>query len=298
MRIRVAYFSGTGGTALIARSLAEVMRRRQCDVHLERIGRLPAETDTDQYDSIDMLVLLFCVHDFNAPHPVSSWVTDLGAGSGTPTAVISVSGGGEMLSNRACRKRTIAALDARGYEVFFEDMMVMPSTIFSAPPDPMGAMLLEVYPLMTERLAGRLLGFERRRTRPPLLDRAFSRLCETMPRRSREFAEGFEVADTCDTCGWCVKKCPVANIAIAGSTVVFSDRCVACMNCVYGCPKQAITATTWKSYVVKEGFRLADFQRRHVSEEEWSRLGKMGGWYWSGARKYLQTAAALRRPKP
>jgi ferredoxin len=51
---------------------------------------------------------------------------------------------------------------------------------------------------------------------------------------------GFEADETCTRCGWCVRHCPVDNIALTDDAVEFADRCVLCMRCYSFCPEDAI----------------------------------------------------------
>ncbi len=72
---------------------------------------------------------------------------------------------------------------------------------------------------------GRLLGVSQRLGGGPLEALAF---------------KGFFADETCTRCGWCVKHCPVQNIAMTDEGVVFLDHCMLCMRCYSFCPSQAI----------------------------------------------------------
>ena len=54
------------------------------------------------------------------------------------------------------------------------------------------------------------------------------------------FAQGFNVSDDCDGCGYCEKICSAQNIMIKDGVPVFDDHCVACLACYHRCPKTAI----------------------------------------------------------
>jgi ferredoxin len=55
--------------------------------------------------------------------------------------------------------------------------------------------------------------------------------------------KGFFADETCTRCGWCVRHCPVQNIAMTEEGVVFLDHCMLCMRCYSFCPSQAIQST-------------------------------------------------------
>jgi ferredoxin len=77
-----------------------------------------------------------------------------------------------------------------------------------------------------------------------------------------KFAQNFQISDSCNSCGWCARNCPVSNIEIpeGASKPHFLDRCVICTRCVYGCPVQAIK--TKGSITLKNGFDLAAVEKR------------------------------------
>ena len=52
--------------------------------------------------------------------------------------------------------------------------------------------------------------------------------------------ERFYVTDDRVKCGKCIKVCPVQNISFREGSIVFADRCVACLGCYHRCPNKAI----------------------------------------------------------
>ena len=49
-------------------------------------------------------------------------------------------------------------------------------------------------------------------------------------------------AARCDQCGWCVRECPMANIALEPLPVL-GGRCIRCYRCLTGCPQKAFDAS-------------------------------------------------------
>jgi flavodoxin len=94
--IRIDYYTGTGGSKLVAELLADKLKNENLNVEVNRIYRDHIngveKLETDYY------ILIFPVHSFNAPKPIYEWVKHL-AGNRCKTAVISVSGGGNVMSN-------------------------------------------------------------------------------------------------------------------------------------------------------------------------------------------------------
>lgn len=108
--IKIAYYSGTGGTELAAKTLQDALKKMNCVSTLEHImfGVKPTK------GSHELLILLFPVHAFNAPHAVYQWLDDLEAIRSVNAAVISVSGAGEVCPNTACRVGSIKRLQKKG----------------------------------------------------------------------------------------------------------------------------------------------------------------------------------------
>ena len=98
-RIVLTWFSGTGGTERVGRRLAEQL---ESFGHTGQTIRLRSGEPT-ACDAHDRLVVLFAVHAMNAPSPVYQWLDALPLSPGASAAVLSVSGGGEVSPNTACR---------------------------------------------------------------------------------------------------------------------------------------------------------------------------------------------------
>ncbi|MDY9925554.1 hypothetical protein [Methanosarcina sp.] len=141
-KVKIAYFSGTGSTARVADALEREFTAYEISViKLEiRAGNIVSG------DKEDLLILLFAVHAFNAPKVVYKWIDSLSSNNNRPVhaAVISVSGGGEMTPNTACRVSSIRKLERKNCKVVYEKMVVMPSNWFVKTDDRLAIRLLEI----------------------------------------------------------------------------------------------------------------------------------------------------------
>jgi len=236
---------------------------------------------------IEKLILLYPLHAFNAPEPVEEWIQSIGNQEGTPAAVISVSGGGDMIPNTASRVRVIKMLRKKGFDVFYENDITMLSNISVAMPEPMAIKLIQVLPEKVGAMAGDILAEKRRRTSPFVFDRLFSTVGRLERRGAKSFGKAIRVSDECDGCGLCAEQCTSENISMPGEKPVFSDKCNLCLGCLYACPKGALAPGKAKFIMLKE-FKLKDMEKKAAESEPVSADQIKGGPVWNGVKKYLR----------
>ncbi|RCX13840.1 hypothetical protein DFR58_11676 [Anaerobacterium chartisolvens] len=290
--VKIVYFSGTGGTARAANCIAEAFKRYGAGVVSYQLGReaIPEAGE-------DMLVVLYAVHACNAPEPVYKWLDALEHTARTPAAVISVSGGGEITPNTACRASSISRLVKKGYDVIYEDMIVMPSNWIVATEDSLAARLLRVLPLKADSIVKELFEGVIRRSKPSIQDRIFSKLGELEKVGARAFGKRIRVGSGCNLCGWCEKNCPQGNISVRGAAPVFGGSCIFCLKCIYGCPKKALKPGMLKFIVIKEGYDLkaVEERTRGIRLRPVEELAK--GFLWKGVKDYLLSFGDIENNK-
>lgn len=281
--VKIAYYTGTGGTALAADCFSQSFTKRGCACSTERIAA-GAVRGRGHYE---LLLLLFPVHACNAPEAVYKWIEGLEAVSGGCAAVIAVSGGGEVSPNTACRVSSIKRLRKKGYDVVYEDMLVMPSNWIVAAPPPLALRLLQVLPDKAERIVGDILSGVHKKSSPLPWDRLLSSIGELEKLGARLWGRSIKVGDACTGCGWCAGSCPSGNITMSGGVPRFGGVCHLCLCCVYGCPSKALSPGFGKFVVVKEGYDLRELSRQVPTAGDRDVLRYAKGYLWSGVRKYL-----------
>lgn len=274
----VVYFSGTGGTARAANAVLTALEKRGVRVNKQEIRHDNVICNGDE----DLLVLLFAVHAANAPEPVYRWLEQLTPVQGIPAAVLAVSGGGEIFPNKACRLSCFKRLKKKGYEAAYEHMLVMPSNMSVATPDSLAVNLLEVLPIKAQKIVDDLLAGTKRRTKPGLLNRLMSVVCELEKKSCHLFVKGLYADEGCTGCGWCAKQCPCGNISMMEGKPVFSNQCVMCFRCVYGCPSHSIKTKRLGFLINKNGFDMKRFDTLNDVPNE-----KVKGVLWKGVNRYL-----------
>ncbi len=282
--VHLVYFSGTGGTALIAESIVNALAKRGIEVS-------KTELNTADHKDIaaDLLIMLYPVYIMTSPKPVDEWIDCSAAVDDLPAAVISVSGGGEIPPNTASRIAVIKKLEHKGYDVYYESMFIMPANVFVSLKDDLAAMILRILPSKTEKAVSDMLSAKRMRAKPFFLDRIFAKLGALEKRSGGSFAKNLKVTDGCTGCSWCKNNCPRNNITIIDGKPVWGGDCVNCFRCIYGCPHKAISVSGFaEKLILKNGFDLQALQERTQYMIELPPVEQVAkGYLFKGIRKYL-----------
>lgn len=234
--ITIVYFSGTGGTRQCAKELAELLATQNNSVQtLELRGRANLIMPPT-----DKLIIMYPVYFANAPLPVQEFAYKLEPVNGTYAAVVSVSAGGEVTPNLACRMRINAILASKGYNVVYENMLVMPANCLKKPHESVAAALLKVLPYKLQNIATDIVNGKVRRPELDLVSHVSTQFGRIPQKFSGLFALFFKCTDTCTACGLCARSCPRDNIYLDKDRARWEGYCAACMNCFYVCPQRAI----------------------------------------------------------
>lgn len=289
-RIELVYFSGTGGTARAADCMVQSLESRGCQVNrhiLEKSRSHDAGNPAAGDMHYDILIVIYPVHAFDAPEPIYKWIDGLPHVNGLAAAVISVSGGGEVWPNTASRAGCIKALEHKGYSVFYERMLVMPSNIFIDTNDHLAMHLLKCLPVKAEHCISEILNGTNRRKHPAFSARIVSAMLKLEKPGARFFGRKLSTTRACSGCGWCEKSCPRNNIHMENDRPSFGGQCVACLRCFYGCPEAAIQARAFSFFTVKKGYDLEKLEER-MTGIELEPAESLAKGAFAGLLKYLQ----------
>lgn len=281
--VKIVYYTGTGSTAMVAQSFRESLVKEGCSCTVEKITN---ELDFKRND-YNLLVLIFPVHAFNAPELVYQWINRHYNVNKIAAAVISVSGGGEISPNTACRISSIKRLTAKGFQVVYEAMFVMPSNILVATKEPLATMLLRVLPGKVKLVVNDILTGVYRKSTPLMRDRLFSIIGEMEKPASRFWGRFIKALDYCNGCGWCAQNCPSHNITIMEGKPRFANRCNMCLKCIYGCQRKALTPGICKYIIIKAGYDLNYLAEKALLNQDADVDELARGYLWSGVKKYL-----------
>ena len=216
----------------------------------------------------EVLVLMYPVYAADAPTPVFKWIDSLEKREGSKAAVISVSGGGEISPNTACRVKTIRRLERKGFIVTGEYMLCMPSNFMVPTDDDLAARLINILPQKCKIIADEIVIEKRNRKKPLIMDQIMLFFFAMEKFGAKIFGKLLKAEESCNGCGLCAAKCPRANIKMHKGKPKFGWKCVICMKCIYSCPKNSIYARLpiLEKAVLTEGFDLDTIIRQAQKE--------------------------------
>ncbi len=169
-RVRIIYFSGTGGTKRIAVAFEKELKGRNLDVSVTNLRESQKEREDAHSEQnagyMDLNILIYPVYAMDAPKPVYDLIGSVhGSEAGEKIAVLSVSGGGEMWPNKGCRNSCCKVLTGKGFQVVYDRMMCMPAYVLVEYNDHLVMRLLGVIPKKAAQIVDELLEGKVRRTR-------------------------------------------------------------------------------------------------------------------------------------
>ncbi len=284
--INIVYFSGTGGTERAAKCFESSLKEAGLSVTLFRIKEVPEDYTFEKAS----LLLLYPVYALNAPQKVHEWIKSLDRVSCVQTAVVTISGGGEICPNTASRVSVIKKLEKKGFIVTYEQMLIMPSNFGVNAGETLSRLLLEVLPNKVKTITNEIASGTARRSKPLIFDCLISHIGRIEHLGAHHFGKNIQVSDACTGCGWCCEHCPSGNITMENGKPVFGNGCNFCLGCIYGCPCKALDAGMGKSLLFKDGFDLKRLEKIPPPEgADIETLAK--GYAWSGVKKYLMDCA-------
>ncbi len=258
MKATVYYFTGTGNSLAIARSIAARLGGETIPI-ASVIDRETIEPETN------VIGITFPVYYTDAPNIVRRFAEKLGSVEGKYIFAVSTYGG----AAGASLKTVDRTLRSRGATLSAGFGVHMPQNAFRKPWENKA----RIYRQAERRIGFIVRSVEAGRTgffySSPLLQAVTSPLVGWMKRATAMYLEkvsntpspsglvteqlmplcgtSFAVDETCTGCGTCARACPVHNIEIVDRRPVWGNRCENCLACYDACPTNAIHTALVKS---------------------------------------------------
>jgi len=282
-RITLAYFSGTGCTKAVCDCFEEQLRKMGVDSTVINI----ADQNPLDVKETDLLIVFSPVYAFRLAAIVETWIKNLPVVKNKSAVIISVSGGGEMPPNMACRVHGKRLLERKGYAIIYEEMIVMPSNFASQADHKLNYDLIRVLPNKVKRVIADIVSGNIRITSPKLLDRFIASIGKAEHFGARFFGASIHASQECNQCGLCIRNCPKKNIRMVNGLPKFGYQCLWCLKCIYSCPCKALTPRIMKFSVLKEGFDLDSMSEKALKESDVIEDREHSNILWQGVIDYV-----------
>lgn len=279
-KVVLAYFSGTGSSE----EVCNCFENKFVEYGLEVAKINISEKYSIETLDADLIVIISPVYAFRIASITEKWVSRLPNGKDIKVAIISVSGGGEVSPNTACREKCKKILRKKYYHVIYEKMIVMPSNFFVQAQKEINYALLDILPYKINNIIKDILEGKGNLSNPKMLDRFFSAIGRMEHLGAIFWGASILASSECNSCYLCINKCPQKNITMVAGKPKFSYKCIFCLKCIYNCPKKALYPRIMKSVVLKNGYNIKEFSRKNRDIYKYSvNRNKL----WAGVIEYL-----------
>ncbi len=263
MKICIFYFSGTGNTEIITNLLQKELNNLNADVivmKIETIIKKKIKVKTEKYDLIG---IGYPIHAFNAPKIVYDFVHQLEFDEGKKAFTFRSSG--DPFLNGGSTKMLRNKLEEKGFDVFNENLSIMPTNVFLQFKDNLNKQLYQLAQIRIKKLAQDILEKKIHLQKNSIILTIISKLFSFMETTGAKWLGKYiKISDSCKKCFKCVRNCPTGNIIViddggddgGDATIKFDRSCNLCMRCIYECPTNAIHFRYFRFFEIKQGYNI------------------------------------------
>lgn len=253
--IVIFYFSGTGNTKIIADLYAQEFKKHGISTEIIPIEDILKGKRKVYAVEYDLIGFGHPVHAFNAPKIFFDFINHLPGGNDRKSFLFKTAG--DPLCKGGATHFVRKRLQERDYDIFHEDLHVMPANVAIKFEDELTKQLYEAAKSNVKRHAEEIINHKKRLQKNPLWLRIISYLFSLMESEgAKMFGKHLIVNDDCNLCGKCVQECPTENIIKENGDIKFDKKCALCMRCIYNCPKNAISSKYMDFFIIKEGYNI------------------------------------------
>ena len=239
----IFYFSGTGNSQWVAKSLSRLLNDENC-VEIAEATR--SERFVYSLQDGDRLGFMFPVYGWNVPKIVADFIKRMQLTDGDePEYLYFVATCGDDTGRMLQEFRKLAKL--RNWELKSAYAIQMPNTYVCLPGFDVDNKALEQLKLQKARQEIERIGEEiiKKRqgvfeTRPGLFPRFKTYVLGSYFRHFLMTDKPFHVNDCCTKCGICVRVCLTKNIQLGNGGPHWEGHCTSCLACYHHCPQHAI----------------------------------------------------------
>lgn len=229
----VLYFSGTGNSRYVAKTIAEFS-----EDELVSIGRKIKSGDFSEIRSEKPLVFVGPVYAGRLPRVMKDYIRRVQFSGAQTAYVVATCAQTPWVTVQYAEKLCAE----KGFSLLGFNSIVMPQGYIAGggtqPKEVNDKILQEAEP----KIVSIAEAIRDRRALPKeqpgkaMMSKVLNPIMYSLMIR----AKGFRVTDRCGGCGQCEQRCPLNTIKLTNGKPVWGDSCTHCMACIAGCPNEAI----------------------------------------------------------
>jgi ferredoxin len=234
MDTTIFYYSGTGNSLWVARTLAE----RLGDSEVISISAWMKEKKPVQSRVVGVV---FPIHMWGVPSPIVRFINELK--DIHPDYLFAVGVDAGQVANALIQLKKLFAQNSMTLNSGYEIQLPSNYIPWGGPGskehmDAVYAAAKQKISLVIESIKKREKGYY---DMGPLWQRViFTLIYKLSFPRVPKMDQSFWVDDKCNNCGICSKVCPAGNITLVDGKPTWNHRCEQCLACLQWCPKEAI----------------------------------------------------------
>jgi len=264
--IVVYYFSGTGNTKKIADLVKIEFEKKKCQLSLISIEDKVNSSDMMDIAGLDAIGLAYPIYGFGTPDIIDDFLKLLPEGKGMNLFLFKT--GADFISiNHNASTLLIKELEKKGYSVFYDRIIVMPSNWILSYEDSMSRQLYLSAKEKVPHMVKEIIQLKRRRYHSGYFMKSLSLGISHLEKKygSKYYGKSLRTDENCNSCQICSSKCPQKNIQLENGKISFGDKCIWCMRCVYDCPKKAIHSKGMNFCIFKDGYNIDEI----LENDQW-----------------------------
>lgn len=238
----IAYFSATGNSGFVARSLANLLGEEAFSITSDSIAFKPS-------GNLNRFIMVFPIYSWGVPPIVMEWIANITEADAElmrqqRARIIMIATCGDEVA--MAPQQFKAAWEEKGLEVCAAWSVIMPNNYVLLPgfdvdsPD-VERRKLDKAPERIREIASKIIAgemdFDVTVGSNPRLK---SRLVYPLFKRWGVNPKRWRASEECIRCERCVAACPINNVKMKSGLPFWGDNCISCLACYHHCPTHAV----------------------------------------------------------
>ena len=255
-KICIYYFSGTGNTEIVAELFKDEFTKTNKSTDLVKIEDILNNKKKLDIDKYNLIGIAHPVYSFGAPGIIYKFIKILPKNN--KRVFLFKTAGDFIFLNNAASKNAIKKIKKKGFDVFHESLICMPSNWLIEYTEEVSKQLYNTAKIKVKNIVCEILDSKKRIIKANIFLRLLTFFVNILEDKcgAKMFGRFLAINKNCIDCGKCIKNCPTENIYKKDDRIKFKWKCIFCMRCVYACPGNAIKSRGLNVFILKDGYNI------------------------------------------